>query len=69
MGGGGNLMKILRKLAAMGLAGAMIFLCAGCANSDNSGDSSNTESEITSETTTEDDGIAVGDHIILGTYK
>ena len=62
-------MKMLRKLAAMGLAGAMIFLCAGCANSDNSGDSSNTESEITSETTTEDDGIAVGDHIILGTYK
>ena len=61
-------MKMFRKLAAFGLVSAMILSYAGCAKTDNSGEPSDSESEITSETTTEDDGITVGDHIIFGNY-
>ena len=64
---GCNHMKTFKRLAALGLVCAVIFAAAGCAKS---GNPSETESEtVTSETSEEDDGISVGDHILFGNYQ
>ncbi len=60
-------MKTFKRLAALGLVCAVIFAAAGCAKS---GNPSETESEtVTSETSEEDDGLSVGDHILFGNYQ
>lgn len=64
---GCNHMKTFKRLAALGLVCAVIFAAAGCAKS---GNPSETESEtVTSETSEEDDGLSVGDHILFGNYQ
>ena len=59
-------MKKLGKLAAIGLAGAVILASAGC--TDTVGSNVQPPDTVTETTTQEDYGISVGDHIRFGNY-